>query len=95
MGSLLAPHFLCAAAGVLSVLLQVFLQTKALGHDDLGMIAAHIAVVPGLVADLGNVHLILGIAQDKAVLGAVFLQPRKLAGVFEAFLQRAQVCRVS
>ena len=62
---------------------KVFLQGEPLRHARRGDFRAHIAVVPGLKAVAGNLVLPLGVAENKAVLGAVLLQPGVGRGVLK------------
>ena len=63
------------------------LPGKCLGHDFLGGFHAHIAVVPRLVANTGEVLLVLRIAQDEPIFLAVFHQPLLFRSVLLLFLQ--------
>ena len=54
---------------------QVLLQADALFRDLLCGLFAHIAVMPGFIADAGQVAFIRRIPENEAVIGAVRHQP--------------------
>ena len=54
---------------------QVFLQTDPALTNLCRSFFSHIAVMPYLFGHIGNVRLISGVAEDKAVFIAVFLEP--------------------
>ena len=59
---------------------HVFFKAKSLRHDFLCMVSADITVVPGFKNDAGDIFLILLIADDKAIIPAIFCQPLTLLG---------------
>ena len=71
----------------LGAALEIFLQAQPSPGDLTGRLPAHIAVVPGLVADTGEPGFLQGIAQDEAVLSAVLYEPFLYVGVLLATVQ--------
>ena len=59
---------------------DVFLQGQAHVGDLMGELFTHIAIVPGFIDDAGDVAALGGIAEDKAVIGGMLLQPLLGAG---------------
>ena len=73
-------HQVLAISRVVLEVVDVLLQAQALLHHLRGVGDPHIAEVPGLVGNAGEIRLVRSIADHIAVVLAIFVDPRILAG---------------